>query len=270
MTKKKDNNDHDSETKSSDDLRADLGETRERVSSDVHALTNKLSPENLKAEAKQAVARTWDEGRERVRDKLQQGTERVRETFESTEGDIIGFVRENPVPLTLIGAGIGLLFWNSRQARGRRRPPDPALYGRSAVYSGADGEDERGLTRDVTRQLGHLQDRVRSGFANVQHAATDTAGKAREQLEELEHQAGEQAQRAKAFAERTLEDQPLVLGALAVGVGMAVGLSIPATESEQQLVGQYRDQLFGAVGREARQLEGVAKRALDNAQDELA
>lgn len=270
MSKRKDV-DEGNGAKSSDELRADLDQTRERVSSDVEALSNKLSPENLKAEAKQAVSRTWDEGRELVRDKLHQGTERVRETVQSTESTIVGFVRENPVPLSLIGVGVGLLIWNSRQkSRGDGRRPDPSVYGRSAVYAGLDGEEDDGHTAGVTRQLGHLQDRVRSGVASVRHAATDKAEKAREQLGELEHQASEQAQRAKHFAERTLEEQPLVLGALALGAGMALGLSIPATQSESQLVGQYRDQLFGSMKDRARKLEGAAERALHSAQDELA
>jgi ElaB/YqjD/DUF883 family membrane-anchored ribosome-binding protein len=113
-------------TKSSDELRADLDETRERVSSDVEALTNKLSPENLKAEAKQAVSRSWEEGKElvrdklhlgtaRVREKLHEGTERVKETVENTETTVLGYMRENPVPLALIGAGIGLLLLSAKK-----------------------------------------------------------------------------------------------------------------------------------------------------------
>jgi len=260
--------------KTSDELRADLDETRERVSSDVEALTNKLSPENLKAEAKQAVSRSWEEGKELVRDKLHEGTDRVRsklhegtdrvkETVENTENTVLGYVRQNPVPLALIGAGLGLLLLSSRKKGSRNgHHPDPSIYGRSEVYNGLDSDDDVRGSGAGGRHLDHLQERVRSGVSNVKHAAADTAHQARERLERLEHRAAEQAHHAKDLAERTWQEQPLALGALAAGVGIAIGLSIPATESENELVGQYRDRLFGTVKERARQLEEKAEQAL--------
>ncbi len=258
----------DNGAKSSDELRADLDQTRERVSSDVEALGNKLSPENLKAEAKQAVSRSWEQGRELVRDKVQRGTDLVRETVENTENTVLGYVRENPVPLSLIGVGLGLLIWNGRtKGNGHRQRPDPSRYGRSEVYEGLDRAETSRAGSGGDHHLDHLKDRVRSGVATVKHAAADTAHHAREKLDNIEHRAAEQGQRAKALAERTWEDQPVVLGALALGVGLAVGLGIPATESENQLVGQYRDRLFGTVKEKARELEGKAEQALHTAAD---
>jgi hypothetical protein len=76
----------------------------------------------------------------------------------------------------------------------------------------------------------------------------------------------EQARRAKTAAEDTFEDQPLVLGAVALGAGLAIGLGIPSTDSENQLVGRYRDRLFGSVKEQVQRIEDVAERALETAQ----
>jgi hypothetical protein len=72
------------------------------------------------------------------------------------------------------------------------------------------------------------------------------------------------------MAEQAWQEEPLVLGAVALGAGLAIGLSIPATESEDQLVGQYRDQLFGSFKERARKLEGTAERALHAASDSVS
>jgi ElaB/YqjD/DUF883 family membrane-anchored ribosome-binding protein len=267
MTKRNDKH----EPKTSEGLRADLDETRERVSSDVEALTDKLSPENLKAEAKQVAQRTWEEGRDLVREKLHERTERVRETVTRTENAVVGFIRENPVPLSLIGVGVGLMVWNARhKARSNGRGPDAAVVGRAAVYDGNDGDDASYAGGGASRKLSQLQDRLHDGVSKIKHAASDTAQHAREGLQQLEHQAGQQAQRAKAMAEQAWQEEPLVLGAVALGAGLAIGLSIPATESEDQLVGQYRDQLFGSFKERARKLEGTAERALHAASDSVS
>jgi len=143
------------------------------------------------------------------------------------ESSVVAFVRENPVPLSLIGLGLGLLVWNSRRNARNRRGPDPSVVGRSAVYEGLDGDDGHSSTGRPLQQVG---ERLRDG------------------------------------ARKTFEEQPLALGALALGAGLAIGLTIPATESENQLVGEYRDRLFGSAKPRAAGLEGMAESALPTAQ----
>jgi ElaB/YqjD/DUF883 family membrane-anchored ribosome-binding protein len=249
-------------TDGTDDLRADLEQTRERVSSDIEALGNKLSPDNLKAEAKQVVSRGLQQGREAARETLREGTERVRQRAETAKSSVAHYVRENPVPLSLIGLGVGLLIWNSRQKARRGTAPDPAVVGRSTVYEGFDG-DYAASSRGRQHQV---RERVREGVESVRHAASETAHSARERWGQLEHQVTEQAQRAKVTAANTFEEQPLALGAVALGAGIAIGLSIPATESENQLVGHYRDRLFGSLKQQAARLESAAERTLETAQ----
>ena len=247
---------------SSDELRAERDETRERVKQDVQALGNKLSPENLKNEAKQAVSRGLNEGREVLREKLQEGGARLRRSVETTERGVIGFIRENPVPLSLIGIGVGLLLYNAKRRARDGRQPDPAIVGRSAVYEGFDETEPESSLRSAPRSLRDLRERARGGVASAKHAATDTARQTRKRLGELEQEVAQRAQRVKSAAEHSFEEQPFVLGAVALGAGLAIGLGIPATESENQLVGRYRDRVFGSLKQQARKLEGAAEQAL--------
>ena len=57
------------------------------------------------------------------------------------------------------------------------------------------------------------------------------------------NQARYQAQRASGGFQRTLQENPLAVGTLAVGVGAAVGLAIPETSKEHEVMGEARDNL---------------------------
>jgi ElaB/YqjD/DUF883 family membrane-anchored ribosome-binding protein len=197
---------------------------------------------------------------------VRRGAERVRETADHAETSVLGFVRDNPVPLLLIGAGVGLLLWGGRGRSAGSHGPDLALVGRGGVYEGfTDEQDSSG----ASGRIHQLRERAQSGLTNARHTASDAARRARSEVDQLEQRAKEQARRAKDAAERSFNEQPLVLGAVALGAGVAVGLSIPATDSENQLVGRYRDRLFGSVKQRAKELEGKAESALTNAAESL-
>ena len=237
-------------------LRAEIDETRERLSADVDALGNKLSPENIKAEAKQAVKRS-----------VQRGAEQVREGVSSAGAGLMDAVKENPIPVALIGVGIGWLVWNARAASARKSGGprlDYAVTGRSNVY---DPTDEPGLADDTDGALQHLGDRAKDGVARVRRAASGTMEEAQHQLSKAAAVATDGARRTRQAAVHTMEESPLILGAVALGAGVAVGLSIPTTESENKLVGQYRDRFMTKAKEKARELGEIAKETARAAAD---
>lgn len=201
-------------------LRAGIDETRERLSADFDALGNKLSPENIKAGAKQAIKQT-----------VHDGADQVRETVGSAGASLMTAAKENPLPVTLIGLGVGWLVWNLRTAATRKRSaaqPNYAVAGRAGVYDPRD--PARMGADDVTSALDKAKTAARDGVRKTQETAVNA-----------------------------MEDHPMWIGALTVGVGVAVGLSIPATDSENQLVGQYRDRLLAKAKHRASDLADLAE-----------
>jgi len=75
---------------------------------------------------------------------------------------------------------------------------------------------------------------------NVASGAGDVVGNVAEGV-------GYQAERVTNGLERLFNDKPLVVGAMAVGVGAFIGLMLPETQQERQLLGEARDQLVGKV-----------------------
>lgn len=237
-------------------LRAEIDETRERLSADVDALGNKLSPENIKAEAKQAVKKT-----------VQRGAEQVREGVSSAGAGLMDAVKANPIPVALIGVGLGWLVWNVRAASARKSSAprlDYSVTGRSGVY---DPTDEPRLADDGDGALHQLSERAKDGVDRVKRAASGTIDEAQHQLGKAAGVAKDGARRTRDAAVHTMDDNPLLLGAVALGAGVAVGLSIPTTESENKLVGQYRDRFMAKAKEKAREVGEIAKEAARAAAD---
>jgi hypothetical protein len=111
---------------------------------------------------------------------------------------------------------------------------------------------------------------VRDGAETVKHSASEKANFARQKVNQLEHAAHDELDRARDVATNTFAEQPLLLGAVALG-GIAVGLGLPATESENHLVGQYRDKLVSRAKDQLGELrdkaENVARQTFESAKD---
>ncbi len=89
---------------------------------------------------------------------------------------------------------------------------------------------------------------------------------AQERASQLTGQAQEQAQRAKGGFQRMLQENPLAVGALAAGLGAAVGFSVPETQKENQVMGGARDNLVEQGKQKAQELKPKVRSVAEQAQ----
>ncbi len=73
------------------------------------------------------------------------------------------------------------------------------------------------------------------------------AGQVQATLGTLGSQVKEQTQHGQGWLSTTLQNSPLVVGAMALIAGVALGLSVPETSYEDKLLGGKRDELVGKV-----------------------
>lgn len=118
-------------------------------------------------------------------------------------------VRRNPVPAAMTGLGIAWLMMNREETR--FRPMETV----SSVSSNLP-----------VPPVGEITDR------------------ARDQFEELGTGAQHKMNRAQSKFGSTLNDMPLAIGAAAVGLGAAIGLAVPTTSRERELMGDARESLM--------------------------
>jgi ElaB/YqjD/DUF883 family membrane-anchored ribosome-binding protein len=98
--------------------------------------------------------------------------------------------------------------------------------------------------------------------SNVQRAAQGTMDDVQQKAHDAQWQAQAALQDAQWQADRTFNENPLALGALAVGVGAAIALAIPATQKERELMGD-------PANRVVEQAAGAVSQAMDQAQTKV-
>ena len=81
-------------------------------------------------------------------------------------------------------------------------------------------------------------------------------------------EAGQQASRTSGGLQRMLKENPLTVGALGVGVGAAIGLAIPDTSKEHEVMGEARDTVVEKAQEMQQSVQRVAEEAQGAAQQE--
>ena len=89
------------------------------------------------------------------------------------------------------------------------------------------------------------------------------AGQVKVAASNLGSQVQDQANRGTDWFSRTLQETPLAIGAIAVAIGAGLGLAVPESGYEHQLLGKTRDDLVGTISTQA---QDVAQKVVTVAQ----
>ena len=154
--------------------------------------------------------------------------------FTSNLGDT---VENNPVPVTLIGLGIGwLMMSGSRDSYPIHTGGTSSGIGQrvGAASSGA-ADRARQMMQGVRERSGETRERMGEATQSARYRMEDAADRMR-------HQVRSQSGRAKDTFTYMRDEQPLILGVLGFALGAALGVGLPATHREDELMGDLRDE----------------------------
>jgi hypothetical protein len=251
--------------RSAAEIEREVEQTRARLTGTVEELKDRVSPGTLADEAM-----TWLRG------------SGGRQFLDNLGGTL----RDNPVPVMLIAAGIG---WLALGGRGEPRRDggwrdetdrDVAYPARGGAYageayrpaahaaphgsSGSDGPSLgeragdaaaglRDRAEDLAGRVGAAADEAWQGAGRAWNAASDSAGG----LGRGAYRLGEDAGRRVSGV---VADQPLLLGAVGLALGATLGALMPSSEAEDRLMGETRDRM-------ADRLAGLADEARQRAKE---
>ena len=239
-----------------EDIERRIETTRQRMSRDINAISNKLRPANLAAQAGDAI------------------TEKARRTGSG----LVGMARDNPLPALAVGASLAWLIYSARRddTDSESDPMHESTYTgverRIGGYQNMSGfrrrfDDFEG--RDRIDRVKDAAGRITDDIGEKAHELSQRAGEAADAVKEraaaVADQAKARTERLKTASRRRLRqldrethEHPLKVAAGAAIAGLALGLLLPATRKEDKVMGGARDELMDRAGETATRVKDVA------------
>ena len=125
----------------------------------------------------------------------------------------------------------------------------------------------------VSETAAQAKDKASELASTAKDKASDVVGTVGAKASQLGVAAKGQGQQAVSSVDSFVHENPLAAGAIALVVGAAVGLALPGTSKENQLIGPTRDRLVDQAGAQAQEMVGkvqnVAEAALSTAKDNI-
>lgn len=195
------------------------------------------------------------------------------------------------------GTQYGFARWDAGDGRGAYTPagiPQDSGNGLQRTVGQAAGraQDAAGQAAGrVQDTVGQMTDRVQDTVGQVTDRVQDTAGQMTDRVQETAGQVVDQVQQSagrlsggvqdttqqvtgtvRGQFQQMMRESPLVVGGLALAAGLAIGLALPATDSEDELMGGARDSFMEQAKETAQdtqqKLQQVAQEAGKTAQEE--
>jgi len=252
--------------------KARIAETRAEMSQTIDCLQEKLNPQRIKNQVTASVRGAT--------------VGRAQQMLDNTRYGLMDRVRANPIPAAMVAIGLGWLF--TRQPDNEYLYEEAGLAGRARdrmdeTRSMAQSrmEDARTMAQSrVDDAKTMAQSRVESAKTMAQSRMDDLTGRAQDTMSQVQNrasamtdQARYQATRARGGFEQMLDENPLAVGAIALAVGAAIGLSAPTTSKENEVFGETRDRLMDRAQSTAQdavqKAQQVAQKAATTVQEEV-
>lgn len=235
------------EAAETEEIRADIEETRVEMGGTLRELGDRLDPGTLMNEAKENVREAT--------------IGRVEETAKGISDMVMETIRRNPVPAAMAGAGLALLWMNRSSSSSNGDRNRSGMY----EYRYGDGSRRSGQMYGTESGTG-VADRARDAAAGVGENVAGAVGQVGETIGEVGQNVGSTVgqgmEQASWRMERLMESSPLAMGAIALGAGAVIGALIPETPHEERMLGDASR----AVGETVR--DTVAE-ATDRAESEM-
>jgi ElaB/YqjD/DUF883 family membrane-anchored ribosome-binding protein len=235
----------------------------------IDEIQTRLSPAYIKQQTMETIREATVEKVEKMANNAERKVDNLRTSTMET-------VRENPVPVALIGIGIGWLllkggnghdndYYDQRPYPGstdyRYSEPRDMRYDQrgggsdmleetrervsGAAHEAKDWIDEKVQTAQdkVAEITGQAQQKTDETLHTIRERADETAEHTQYAAKNVQRKARRQVFRARRTFWQNMNDNPLVMGVVAVAAGALVGLALPGTDVEDQLLGQTRDRI---------------------------
>jgi hypothetical protein len=155
-------------------------------------------------------------------------------------GNLAATVRDNPVPVMLLAAGVASLIASERMSEG----------GRSRKRGRLDDWDDDG---EHASRASALKSRARETAGELSERASELSERAKEKGEALRERMRGTISQVRERSTRTFEEEPLVVVGLGIALGALLGAGLPVTERERRTLGPARERVLERAREAARE-----------------
>lgn len=170
----------------------------------------------------------------------------------NSNGGLIGKIMDNPIPAAIAGASIGYMFM---KGPGQNNNTSYSTYTGQNSSQGLD--QVKGKVGDMVDTAGQKAGNLASGAGDmaeqVTHKAGEIAGGTADMAGNVVEGVQQGAQQATNQLERMIQENPLAVGGVALVLGAVIGMMLPATEKENQLMGKAHDTVMEKAGEAVQQ-----------------
>ncbi|MGH8178880.1 MAG: DUF3618 domain-containing protein [Steroidobacter sp.] len=145
-------------------------------------------------------------------------------------------VKQNPIPVLMTAAGLAWLITSSITSRSKSGGMYSSDYDE---YAEPGLRDKLGAKLQEGRDT--LGEKLHEGADAAKRTWRSSTTAASGRTSQAMNAARARAQRAQQRAHDLVDEQPLVLGALALAAGALIGAALPTTQYENRTVGPVRD-----------------------------
>ena len=249
-----------------DEIEREIEQTRGRMGRDIDELGQRLSPQNLKEQAKEAIT-----------EKAQEVADKLGAQARYTRSRVVNFIQENPSLVAAMGLGAVWLVQQrnrsgisgDRMARYAYTGPErraPSLRRRIGDRA-SEIPDLHGGSGSAAERIAGDKDQAAEAVDRARERMGELGQEARARTRELGEATKEQAQRIRGTLERAMDENPLALVAGAAVLGLAVGLLVPESRGERRVMGPARDRLMERVEHTAGRVKDAAIEAGQEVQE---
>ncbi|CAN5318628.1 hypothetical protein BH20ACI2_BH20ACI2_18440 [soil metagenome] len=245
-------------------IKAQIEETRADMGETIDAIQERLSFSNISGQVSEHVNHAVETAKGAVYDATIGKAVNIMKNIgnDISATSVAKTVTHNPVPFLLIGAGAGLLVYQAYSGKPNGRSRSRSLSGRTERQL-SDGIDRSSsVIGNATESVSDTLDGVRS---TVTSAAGTAYNKVASAVDQTYQKAEELGSTAREQYDHYLEENPLAVGAVALALGAAVGLAIPATRYEGKLMGQAKQDLLNKAQDTATNLLHETKQSVGEA-----
>jgi ElaB/YqjD/DUF883 family membrane-anchored ribosome-binding protein len=248
------------------EIKSEIERTRVEMSETIGEIQDRLRPDHLLQQARDGVTQAAAGKARSIMNSAGETATTVANQARGAGDSVVGYVREHPVQVALVVGG--LAWW---MMRNRDRSDD--WYG----TSDPSWDDSEAMSyeggQSMRSRVGEYASTAKETVGEYATTARQTAGEYAEAARERARRASEAARRAASTASVRMDDwvqtNPMAVGAIALAVGAAIGMSMPATEAENRAMGEARDRALERASQAASTFKDNVTRKVETAAENL-